>query len=127
VKFIVESCHSKPDYDTAKHTHLQRLDSADRRNCSSKHILRNGPIPKDIPLKHEHRIDGYMHNKKGNHCRQSSHFFFFFCHSNGNSHRKNERQIIKNNASCLAHDRKQCVKYSTFPENRLKSVCLDHG
>ena len=118
--------NAKSDDDTAEHTHLQCLDTAHTRHRSVQHVLRDRSVRKDISLKHEHGVDGDVHNEEGDHCRKGSYFLLFLRHSDGNSHREDQRQVVEDNTSRFAHDREQSVKYCAVSENGLKPVCLDH-
>ena len=60
-----------------------------------------------------------MHHKKRNHSRKCRNLFFRLRHANGNTHRKDDRQIIKNDVSCLAHDHKQCMQDGSITKNPL--------
>ena len=90
--------------NAAKDTHLKCLDPADAGNGSIQYIRRNAAIRQDLSAVDQHRIDGNMHDQKGNHGRKSCHLFLRLSHADGHTYSKNNRQIVKDYISGLRHD-----------------------
>ena len=64
---VVERRHSQAHDDASEHAHLQGLDAAHRSNGAVQDAGGNGTVRKNLSRDDQHRVDGYMHDKKRNH------------------------------------------------------------
>ena len=85
----VMKCRYTKTYDNAtKHTHLKGIDTADRSDGSTEHILRNASILQNLSIDLQHTADGNVHYKISDHGRKSSNLLFLLCHSDRNTYCK---------------------------------------
>ena len=116
----MQCCNTKSYNNTAKYTHLKRCDSTNRCRCSAEHIL-------GATINVDQCTDGCMHNKKCNRCCKCCNVFFFLCHTNGNTHGKNNRQIGKYNVTGTTHNLKYRVQDCTRSHDSCQPISIQHG
>ena len=61
---IVQGRYPKSYNNTAKYTHLQRLDTADTGDSSIQDTVCDASICQNFPGYHQYCIDGCVHNEK---------------------------------------------------------------
>ena len=124
---VVKRRYAESHNNTAEHAHLQRLNSADAGNGTVQNVFCDCSVSQNISLKNKHGIHRYVHYKKRNHCCQRCNFFLLLRHTDRHTYGKDQRQVIENRASGLAHNCEQCVENRSFSQNRLQPVSLNHG
>ena len=106
---IMKCRNTKADDDTAEHTHLQGLDAADRSYGTFQNAFCDLAVCCDLVIYYQHTVDGYVHNEVGDQCGKSCYLFLFFCHTDGHTYRKDQRQVIKYRTSDFVHDDQECM------------------
>ena len=119
--------NTESHYNASEHAHLQRLDAAHTGDRTVQHVVRERTVRKDISPDLQHRIDTDMHNKERDHRRKRCNLFLLFRHTDGHTHRKDQRQIVENYISRTAHDREERVQDRSLPQNTLEAIGLDHS
>ena len=125
VKPVVQRRHAKSYDNTAKHTNLQRWDSADRCNTAFQYKIRDLPVFRDLAVQKQQGIDRCMHDKIGNNRRKRRHLFFLLCHTDRHTNGKKQWQVIKNRAAHTAHDHEQGMCYRAFSQNPRQVIRFD--
>ncbi len=94
--------NAKTDDDTAKHTHLQRLNTTHGAIVPLSTSGAIAAICQDLPIDRQHRVNGHMHDEEGDDCRQGRDLLFLLGHTDGDAARKDQRQVVKDGAAGLA-------------------------
>ncbi len=118
VKPVVQRRNAQANYDTAEYAHLQRCDAEHR--CSG--VCRHGF---SSAVCHYQNAYCGVHNKIGDSARKRRDLFFLFRHAYCDAHRKQQRQVVENGASCFAHDVENSIQYSALIYYAAEIVCFN--
>ena len=104
---VVQSRYAQANQNTAEHAHLQCGDTQHRGGGVGCHCFY-------AALGRDQSTDRGVHDQIGDRTGKSSDFLFFFRHANGNTHGKQQCQIVKDGTSRLAHDVQNGVEQSAL-------------
>ena len=113
-----ESYYYSFPYDEIKYVFVQRADdepltslqdAADRGYSTFQNTFCDLSVCCDLTIYYQHTIDGYIHNEVSDQCRKSCYLFLFFCHTDGHTYCKDQRQVIKYRASDFVHNDQECM------------------
>ena len=121
MKAIVQICNTDADNDTAEDAHLQGFNAAGRCNRTFEHEIRRLAID-DHAVNLQHGIDCSVHDEERDHRRECSNFFFCLCHANGDTDRKDNRQITEDRVARTRHDSQQRIEHRTLTDDCTKSI-----
>ena len=127
VKPIVQRRHTQSHDHTAKHAHLQRLNTHRRCNRPFQHTFRSCTAIHQHSINLQQRTDSSVHNKISNDRRQCRHLFFLFGHTDSHAHCKQNGQIVKYHTAHRTHDQQKSVQQSSLSQHPGKPVSLNGG
>ena len=118
VILIVQRSNAQADDDTAEYTHLQRVDAQHARGRTGQ--VRRAEIDNQC-------ADGGVHDKERNRGGQCRNFFLLLGHTDGDAHRKDNVQIVKDNGACRIEHLQNCIDEGAGPHNSHQAIGFQHG
>ena len=116
----MQSCNTKTYNNTTEHTHLQSGDTQHGACCVFSHCFHTACCI-------DHGRNSSIHNNVTDGTGKSCNFFFFLCHTNGNTHCKEQSQVIEYSTAALVHDIQNGINKSTFMNDAGQVVGFQHG
>ena len=120
VKAVVQPCHAQPDDDAAKHPHLQRGNPQHGCCGVGRHCF-------DAAGRIDHGADGGIHDQIGDGAGQGRDLLFFFGHTDGNAHGKQQGQVVEHGAAALVHDIQNRVDHRALVDQACQAIGFEHG
>ena len=125
VELIVEVRDADTDDDAAEDAHLVRHDAAGARDRALEHARRNGAVRQDLAVELEHGIAGAVHDKEGDHGRESRDLALRLGHADGDADCEDDRQVAEDRAARAGHDGQKTAEKRAIAKDGFETIRLD--